>query len=182
MSILVSIAIAALHLHTSSLDPAGILAAALNRLMPTSPSIALVPTGRARLANRKLFLDVSRTTEAFRALGPLVPPDYAKIGRPFVARERAEAIRCPRGRDCAVDDDGVYAAITSVGTDKTVNSYRVVLLLLFNGHNPTKGQALDSRSAGVERWVTGTETEMFISLDQLGGWKVDRIGKIAAIN
>ena len=129
MRIVVSIAVAALHLHTSSLDSAGILAAALNRLMPTGPSSALVPTGRARLANRRLLLDVSRTTEAFRALGPLVSPDYAKIGRPFVARERAEAIRCPGGANCRVDDDGVYAAITSVKADSAVNSYRIELLL-----------------------------------------------------
>jgi hypothetical protein len=170
MSILVSIALAALHLHTSSFDSAGILAAALNRLMPARPTSAFAPTGRARLANRKLFLDVSRTTEAFRALGPLVSPDYAKIGRPFVARERAEAIHCSRGRGCAVDDDGVYAAITAVKTDKAVNSYRIVLLLLFNGSLPP------------QRWVTGTETEMFISLDKRGEWTVDRIGKIAALN
>jgi hypothetical protein len=171
MSILVSIAVAALHLQTSSLDPPGILAAALNRLMPTSrPPGALAPTGRADRAKRKLFLDVVRTTEAFRALDPLVSPDYAKIGRPFVARARAEAIPCPGGGHCRVDDDGVYAAITSVKTDSAVNSYRIVLLLLSNGFSPPRV------------WLTGTETEMFISRDKRGEWKVDRIGKIAAIN
>ena len=170
MSIVVSIAIAALHLQTSSLDPAGLLAAALNRLMPTRPSSALAPTGRANLANRKLSLDVSRTTEAFRSIDPRVSPDYAKIGRRFVARTRAEAITCSRGLGCAVADDGVYAAITSVKADSAVNSYRIELLLLFNGFSPPR------------RWLTGTETEMFISRDKRGEWKVDRIGKIAAIN
>ena len=169
MSILVSIAVAALHLQTSSLDPPGVLGAALNRLMPTRPSSAVAPTGRANLAQRKLFLDVVRTTEAFRSLDPRVSPDYAKIGRPFVARARAEAIPCSGTLHCGVDDDGVYAAITSVKADNAVNSYRIVLLLLFNG---------DSQRG----WLTGTETEMFISRDKRGEWKVDRIGKIAAIN
>ena len=99
----------------------------------------------------------------------MVSPDYAKIGRPFVARERAEAIiPCAGAHDCGVADDGVYAAITSVKTDNAVNSYRILLLLLFNGDG--------------QRWMTGTETEMFISLDKRGEWKVDRIGKIRAIN
>jgi hypothetical protein len=169
MSTLLTIAVAVFQLQTSVVNPEGILAAALGRLMPTSrPSGALLrPTGRADLAKRKLFLDVARTTEAFRALDPLVSPDYAKIGRPFVARARAEAIPCSGAIDCGVADDGVYAAITSVKTDNAVNSYRIVLLLLRNG---------------IPRgWLTGTETEMFISRDKLG-WKVDRIGRIAAIN
>jgi len=172
MSTLLAITIAALHLQTSSPDPAGILAAALNRLMPTRrPPGALAPTGRADQAKRKLFLDVVRTTEAFRAVDPLVSPDYAKIGRPFVARARTEAIPCSGvPRHCAVTDDGVYAAITSVKTDSAVNSYRIVLLLLSNGFSPPRGP------------VTGTETEMFISRDKRGEWRVDRIGQIAAIN
>ena len=170
MSILLTIAAAVFQLQTSVVNPEGILAAALERLLPTSrPPGALAPTGRADLAKRKLFLDVVRTTEAFRALDPLVSPDYVKTGRPFVARERAEAIHCPGGANCRVDDDGVYAAIKSVTTDNAVNSYRIVLLLLFNG---------DSQRG----WLTGTETEMFISRDKLGEWRVDRIGRIAAIN
>ena len=136
--------------------------------MPNPPS-ALAPTGRANPANRKLFLDVVRTTEAFRSIDPRVSLDHAKIGRPFVARTRAEAIPCSGTLQCGVDDDGVYAAITSVKADNAVNSYRIVLLLLFNG---------DSQRG----WLTGTETEMFISRDKRGEWKVDRIGKIAAIN
>ena len=170
MNILLTIAAAVFQLQTSVVNPEGILAAALERLMPTSrPSGALGPTGRADLAKRKLLLDVVRTTEAFRALDPPVSPDYTKLARPFVARTRAAAIHCSGGADCRVDDDGVYAAITSVKTDNAVNSYRVVLLLLFNG---------DSQRG----WLTGTETEMFISRDKRGEWKVDRIGKIAAIN
>lgn len=169
MNILLTIALAVFQLQTSAINPEGILAAALERYLPTSPRSASAPIGRANLANRKLFLDVVRTTEAFRALDPLVSPDYAKIGRPFVARERAEAIiPCAGAHDCGVADDGVYAAITSVKTDKAVNSYRILLLLLFNGDG--------------QRWMTGTETEMFISLDKRGEWKVDRIGKIRAIN
>ena len=172
MSILPTIALAVFQLQASAVNPEGILAAALERLMPTSrPPGALAPTGRADLAKRKLFLDVVRTTEAFRALDPLVSPNYAKIARPFVARTRAEAMPCSGvPLDCVVDDDGVYAAITSVKTDTAVNSYRIKLLLLFNGYSPPQG------------WVTGTETEMFISLDKGGEWKVDRIGRIRAIN
>jgi hypothetical protein len=171
MSTLLTIAVAVFQLQTSAINPEGILAAALERYLPTSPRSASAPIGRANLANRKLFLDVVRTTEAFRALDPLVSPDYAKIGRPFVARERAEAIiPCAGAHDCGVADDGVYAAITSVKADSAVNSYRIELLLLFNGYSPPR------------RWVTGTETEMFISRDKRGEWKVDRIGKILAIN
>ena len=170
MSTLLTIAVAVFQLQTSVVNSEGILAAALERLMPTSrPPGALAPTGRADLAKRKLFLDVVRTTEAFRALDPLVSTDYAKIGRPFVARARAEAIPCSGAVGCRVADDGVYAAITSVKADSAVNSYRIELLLLFNG----------DRQRG---WLTGTETEMFISLDKRGEWKVDRIGKITAIN
>jgi hypothetical protein len=128
----------------------------------------LVPTGRANPANRKLFLDVARTTEAFRSIDPRVSPDYAKIGRPFVARTRAEAIPCSGTLQCGVDDDAVYAAITSVKADNAVNSYRIVLLFLLNGR-PRGG-------------LHGEEAEMFISLDKRGGWQVDRIGTIAAIN
>jgi hypothetical protein len=169
MRILPIIALAVVQLQTSALNPEGILAASLKRLLPTRPSSPLAPTGRANLANRKLFLDVARTTAAFRAVDPLVSPDYGKIGRPFVARKRAEAIiPCAGAHDCGVADDGVYAAITSVKTDNAVNSYRILLLLLFNGDG--------------QRWMTGTETEMFISLDKRGEWKVDRIGKITAIN
>lgn len=172
MNILLTIAVAVFQFQTSVVNSEGILAAALERLMPTSrPTGALAPTGRADLAKRKLFLDVVRTTEAFRALDPLVSPDYAKIGRPFVARARAEAMPCSGvPRNCVVDDDGVYAAITSVTTGNAVNSYRVLFLLLFNGDSPPRD------------WVTGTETEMFISRDKGGEWKVDRIGKIRAIN
>lgn len=171
MTTLLTIAVAICQLQTSVINPEGILAAALERLMPTSrPPGALAPTGRADRAKRTLFLDVERTTEAFRALDPLVSPDYAKIGRPFVARARAEAIPCPGGGHCRVDDDGVYAAITSVTADSAVNSYRIELLLLFNGFSPPRA------------WLTGTETEMFISRDKRGEWKVDRIGRIAAIN
>jgi hypothetical protein len=171
MRILPMIALAVFQLQTSALNPERILAAGLKRLLPTSPTSALAPIGRANLANRKLFLDVVRTTKAFRALDPLVAPDYAKIGRPFVARERAEAIiPCAGAHDCGVADDGVYAAITSVKADSAVNSYRIELLLLFNGYSPPRG------------WLTGTETEMFIRLDKRGEWKVDRIGKITAIN
>jgi hypothetical protein len=168
MSILPMIAVAVFQLQTSAVNPEGILTAALERLMPTNPASALAPTGRANPANRKLFLDVVRTTEAFRSIDPRVSPDYAKIGRPFVARTRAEAIPCSGALDCGVDDDGVYAAITSVKTDHAVNGYRIVLLLLLNG-----------RPRGS---LYGTETEMFISLDKRGEWKVDRIGKIRAIN
>ena len=171
MNTLLTIAVAVFQLQTSVVRPEGILAAALERLMPTSrPPGALAPTGRADLAKRKLFLDVVRTTEAFRAVDPLVSPDYAKIGRPFVARARAEAIPCSRAVSCRVADDGVYAAITSVKADSAVNSYRIQLLLLSNGYSPPRG------------WLSGTETEMFISLDKRGEWKVDRIGKITAIN
>jgi hypothetical protein len=169
MRILLTIAVAVLQLQISSVNPEGILAAALERLMPTNPPNALAPTGRANLAQRKLLLDVARTTEAFRAIDPGVTPDYAKIGRPFVARARAEAIPCSGAVHCGVDDDGVYAAITSVNADNAVNSYRITLLLLFNGDGP-------------QGPLHGTETEMFISPDNRGGWKVDRIGKIAAIN
>jgi len=172
MSTLLAIAVAVFQLQTSVVNPEGILAAALDRLMPTSrPPGALAPTGRADQAKRTLFLDVVRTTEAFRAVDPLVSPDYAKIGRPFVARARTAAIPCSGvPRHCAVDDDGVYAAITSVTTDSAVNSYRIVLLLLSNGFSPPRGP------------VTGTETEMFISRDKRGEWRVDRIGQIAALN
>jgi hypothetical protein len=172
MNTLLTIVVAAFQLQTSVVNPEGILSAALERFMPTSrPPGALAPTGRADRAKRKLFLDVVRTTEAFRALDPLLSPDYAKIGRPFVARARAEAIPCSGVPvHCAVADDGVYAAITSVKADSAVNSYRIELLLLSNGYSPPRG------------WLTGTETEMFISLDKRGEWKVDRIGKITAIN
>jgi len=169
MSILLPIAIAALHLQTSAVDPAGILAAALDRLMPTRPPSASAPIGRANLANRKLFLDVARTASAFRSLDPGVSADYATIGRPFVSRSYAEAVPCSGALNCGIEDDGVYAAITSVKTD-AVNSYIVELLLYFNGQGP-QGPSLH-----------GTETEMFVSLDKNGRWKVDRIGKIRAIN
>jgi hypothetical protein len=168
MRILYSVALAIFQLQTPAVDAPGILAAALERLMPTRRPNAWAPTGRANLAERTLLLDVARTTEAFRSIDRAISPDYGKIGRPFVARERAEAIHCSGGANCRVDDDGVYAAIKSVKTDNAVNSYRIVLLLLFNG---------DSQRG----WLTGTETEMFVSRDQLG-WKVDRIGRIGAIN
>jgi len=161
------IAVAVFQLQTSVVNPEGIVAAALERLMPNPPS-ALAPTGRANPANRKLFLDVVRTTEAFRSIDPRVSLDHAKIGRPFVARTRAEAIPCSGTLQCGVDDDGVYAAITSVKVDNAVNSYRIVLLFLLNE---------DPRGR-----LHGEEAEMFISLDKRGEWKVDRIGKIWAIN
>jgi len=172
MNTLLTIVVAVFQLQTSVVNPEGILTAALERFMPmTRPPGALAPTAREDRAKRKLFLDVVRTTESFRALDPLLSPDYAKIGRPFVARTRAEAIPCSGVPvRCAVVDDGVYAAITSVKADSAVNSYRIELLLLSNGHNPPRGD------------VTGTETEMFISRQKGGEWKVDRIGKIAILN
>src|SRR4051812_42310113 len=110
MNILLMIAVAVSQLQVMAIDQAGVLAAALDRLLPTRLPSASAPVGRANLANRKLFLDVARTTKAFQSVDPGVSSDYTKIGRPFVSRSYAEAVPCSGTRNCGISDDGVYAA------------------------------------------------------------------------
>jgi hypothetical protein len=165
--VLLSAALAVLRLQTPTIDAPGIVAAVLNRVM-ARPASMTEAQKHQDFVGRTLFLDLARTTASFRSIDPQVSPDYAKIGRPFVARSQAEAIVCARGTSCRVVDNAVYTAITLVEADTAVASYRIKFLLLWDGPSGTSHH--------------GTETEMFVRLDKRDGWKVDRIGKVSVLN
>jgi hypothetical protein len=114
-------------------------------------------------------VDTALTTQSFREVDIAVSPDYRKVGRPFVMTRRDDAIRCnPVAKlQCFVSDGGLYTAISSVKPDDTSGRYTIKLLIYWTG------------SGGM---IHGLEQEMVVGIQPLVGWRVERLGRVVAIN
>lgn len=135
----------ALQMQIAAADIPPIVNAALDVAAPVNDSIGS-PRGTMRIADRPLLLDVAQTARAFREMDSRLPATLPelRLDRPFVSRERNEAIACSEAsgrRSCRVADNGIYVAIKRARRADTPDELVVSVEVPWNGDTRPVGYA-----------------------------------------